>query len=129
MRETSTNDIERINIIILVVGSIASAMIMRDFVHFFSFAVASAIMTLNFRLLRKVVEGFFARSVLSKKELFIKLPLKFFVLIALVVVIFLWGNVNILFFVIGLSTVFLSILISQVVIAFSPELRRKQDGT
>jgi hypothetical protein len=129
MRETSTNDIERINVIILVVGSIASAMIMRDFTHFFSFAVASAIMTLNFRLLRKVVEGVFARSVLSKKELFIKLPLKFLVLIALVVVIFLWGNVDILFFVIGLSTVFLSILISQVVIAFSPEVRRKQDGT
>jgi hypothetical protein len=129
MRETSTNDIERINVIILVVGSIGSAIIMRDFVHFFSFAVASAIMTLNFRLLRKVVEGVFARSVLSKKELFIKLPLKFLVLIALVVVIFLWGNVDILFFVIGLSTVFLSILISQVVIAFSPEVRRKQDGT
>ena len=53
----------------------------------------------------------------------------FFGLIALVVVVFVWGNVNILFFLIGLSTVFLSILISQVVIAFSPEVRRKEDGT
>ena len=129
MRETSTSDIERINVIILLVGSLASIVIMRDFVHFFSFAVASAIMTLNFRLLRKLVEGIFARSVVSKKEMLIKVPLKFFGLIALVAIVLLWGNVNILFFVIGLSTVFLSILISQVVIAFGPEVRRKQDGT
>jgi hypothetical protein len=129
MRETTTSDIERMNVFILIIGSIASAIIMRDFVHFFSFAVASAIMTLNFRLLRKVIEGVFARSVISKKEMLIKLPLKFFGLIALVVVIVVWGNVNILFFVLGLSTLFLSILISQVVIAFSPEVRRKQDGT
>ncbi len=129
MRETSTSDIERINVIILLVGSLASIVIMRDFVHFFSFAVASAIMTLNFRLLRKLVEGIFARSVVSRKEMLIKVPLKFFGLIALVAIVLLWGNVNILFFVIGLSTVFLSILISQVVIAFSPEVRRKQDGT
>jgi hypothetical protein len=129
MRETSTSDIERINVIILLVGSLASIVAMRDFVHFFSFAAASAIMVLNFRLLRRLVEGIFARSVVSKKEVFIKLPVKFFGLIALIVVILLWGNVNILFFIIGLSTVFLSILISQVVIAFSPEVRRKQDGT
>jgi hypothetical protein len=129
MRETSISDIERINVIILLIGSIASALIMRDFVHFFSFAVASAIMTLNFRLLRKVVESVFARSVLSKKEMLIKLPLKFFGLVALVAIILLWGDVNILFFVLGLSTVFLSILISQIVIAFSPEVRRKHNGT
>jgi hypothetical protein len=129
MRETSTSDIERINVIILAVGSIASAIIMRDFTHFFSFAVASAIMTLNFRLLTKVIEGVFARTVVSRKELLIKLPLKFFGLIAAVVIILLWGNVSIPFFVMGLSTVFLSILISQVVIAFSPEVRRKEDGT
>jgi hypothetical protein len=129
MRETSTSDIERINVIILAVGSIASAIIMRDFTHFFSFAVASAIMTLNFRLLTKVIEGVFSRTVVSKKELLIKLPLKFFGLIAAVVMILVWGNVSISFFVMGLSTVFLSILISQVVIAFSPEVRRKEDGT
>ncbi len=128
MRETSISDIERINVIILLTGSLASAVIMRDFVHVFSFAVGSAIMTINFRLLRKVVEGIFARSVVSKKEMLIKLPLKFFGLIALVVIVLLWGSVNIVFFVVGLSTVFLSILISQVVIAFGPEVRRKQDG-
>lgn len=129
MREMTTNDIERMNVLILIIGSIASAVIMRDYIPFFSFALASAIMTLNFRLLRKVIEGMFSRSEVSKKEMFIKLPLMFFGLVAVVVAVFVWGSVNILFFVIGLSTVFLSILITQVVIAFSPEVRRKQDGT
>ncbi len=144
MRETTTSEIERINVIILVLGSFASLAIMRDFQHFFSFAVASSIMTLNFRYLRKIMEGFFSRTssngqeelsgseavhAVSKAELFIRLPLKFLVLIALVVVVVLWGNVNILFFVIGLSTVFLSIVLSQVAAAFSPGVRRKEDGT
>ena len=129
MREMTTNDIERMNVLILVIGSLASAVIMRDYVHFFSFAVASAIMTLNFRLLRKTIEGVFGRSVIDKREIFIKLPLMFLGLVALVVVVFVWGNVNILFFLIGLSTVFLSVLITQVVVAFSPEVRRKEDGT
>ena len=128
MRVTRIDDIEKINVLILVLGSVASMVIMRDFTYLFSFAVASAIMTLNFRLLRKIVEGFFSRSCLSKKELLIKLPLKFFGLIGLVILIVVWGNVNIPFFVIGLSTVFLAVVINQVVIVFSPEVRRKQDG-
>jgi hypothetical protein len=146
MRETTTSEIERINVIILVLGSFASLAIMRDFRHFFSFAVASSLMTLNFRYLRKIMEGFFSGSApngegeasgvptetvptVSRAELFIKLPLKFLVLIALVVIIVLWGNVSILFFVIGLSTVFLSIVFSQVSAAFSPGVGRKEDGT
>jgi hypothetical protein len=129
MREMTTSDIERMNVLILVIGSIASGLIMRSYVHFFSFAIASAIMTLNFRLLRKVIEGVCSRSAISKKEIFIKLPLMFIGLIAVVFVVFVWGNVNILFFIIGLSTVFLSIVVSQVIVAFSPEVRRKEDGT
>ena len=58
MRETTTSEIERINVIILVLGSLASLAVMRDFQHFFSFAVASSIMTLNFRYLRKIMEAF-----------------------------------------------------------------------
>jgi hypothetical protein len=145
MRETTTSEIEHINVAILVLGSLASLAIMRDFQHFFSFAVASAIMTLNFRYLRKIMEGFFSMASagreeapsggpgnaalpVSKAELLIKMPIKFLVLIALVVVIVLWGNVSILFFFIGLSTVFLSIVISQIAAAFSPGTRRKEDG-
>lgn len=146
MKETTTTEVERTNVAILVLGSLASLAIMRDFRHFYSFAAASSIMTLNFRYLRKIMEGFFSRSSFteggeasdepaktaptpSKAELFIKLPLKFLVLIALVVIIVLWGNVSILFFVIGLSTVFLSIVFSQITAAFSPGARRKEDGT
>jgi hypothetical protein len=128
MRETTVTDIERINVIILIIGSLASLAIMRDFIYFFSFAVASSIVIVNFRLLRRIIENFFSRSSLKKKELIIKLPLKFFGVIALVVIVVVWGNINLPFFLIGLSTVFLSLLISQVVAAFSSEPRRKQDG-
>jgi hypothetical protein len=141
MRETTANEIERINVIILVLGSLASLAVMRDFQHFFSFAVGSSIMTLNFRYLRRIMEAFFARAsqaegedtagkvrTPSKAELFFRLPIKFLVLAALVVIVLLWGNVNIVFFIIGLSTVLLSIVISQVAAAFGP-VRRKEDGT
>jgi hypothetical protein len=74
------------------------------------------------------MEGFFSDAGPSKKELLVKLPLKFFGLTGLVTVIVVWGNVNILFFVIGLSTVFLSVVISQVIVVFTPCARRKQDG-
>jgi hypothetical protein len=147
MREITASEIERINVIILLAGSAVSIIIMRDFTCFFSFAVASSIMILNFRYLRRIIEGFFAGPAArspeepqsgeeatkvpgpSKGELLIRLPLKFAILIALIVVILMWGHVNIPFFVIGLSTVFLSILISQVVVAFSPEAGRKHNGT
>lgn len=128
MRETTAGDIERINAAILVIGSIASLLIIRDFKYFFSFAVASAVMTINFRFLRKIVEGFFSRSSVNKKELLVKLPLKFFGVVGLVAVVVIWGNVNILFFMMGLSTVFISVLASQVIAVFSPEGRRKQNG-
>jgi ATP synthase I chain len=148
MRETTASEIERISVIILLAGSAVSIIIMRDFKYFFSFAVASSIMILNFRYLRRIIEGFFGSaaaqtpaeegqpgekatkvSAISKGELLIRLPLKFAILIALIVVVLMWGHVNIPFFVIGLSTVFLSILISQVVVAFSPEAGRKHNGT
>lgn len=140
MRETTANEIERINVIILVLGSLASLAVMRDFRHFFSFAVGSAIMTLNFRYLRRIMEAFFSKAsqaqkgeaagpAPSKSELFIRLPIKFFVLIAAVVVVLLWGDVDIVFFIVGLSTVLLSIIISQVAAAFGPGVRRKEDGT
>jgi hypothetical protein len=128
MKETTASDIERINVGILVLGSIASGLIMRDFTYVFSFGVASAMITLNFRLLNKIMEGFFSDAGPSKKKLLVKLPLKFFGLTGLVTVIVVWGNVNILFFVIGLSTVFLSVVISQVIVVFTPCARRKQDG-
>jgi hypothetical protein len=128
MRETLLNDIEKINIILLVVGSLVSAVITRDFVHFLSFALGSAIMTLNFRFLRKMIEGIFATEI-NKKSFLIKLPLKFLVLVALVVVVFVYGNLSVLFFMLGLSTVIVSIVASQIIAVFIPQIRRNQDGT
>ncbi len=128
MRETTASDIERTNVGILVLGSLASGVIMRDFTCAFSFGVASAMMTLNFRLLKKIMESFFSDAAPSKKELLVKLPLKFFGLTGLVTVIVVWGNVNILFFIIGLGTVLLSVVISQVISVFTPYARRKHNG-
>lgn len=127
MREATIRDIERINCFVLIIGSVASIAVMRDFKYFFSFAVASAVMTLNFRFLGKIIQSAFDRSSISKKELAVKLPLKFLVLIGLVVLIVVFGDIDPIFFVIGLSTVFIAVLVDQISIAFNPD-RRKQDG-
>ena len=129
MKETKISDIERINIIVLVVGSILAMVIMRDFKYLFSFAVASAIMTLNFRFLKKIIESGFVSATMSKKELAIKLPIKFLVLFGLVAVIVVYGEIDVVFFLIGLSTVFISIVIHQFSNLWSPAAKRRQkDG-
>jgi hypothetical protein len=129
MRETAISDIERVNVIVLIIGSLLSILIMREFKYLFSFAVASSIMTLNFRFLKRIMEAGFLKSEISKKDFLIKLPLKFLVLVGLIVVILLYGEINIIFFLIGLSTVFLSIIINQITILFSPTAKRRQkDG-
>jgi hypothetical protein len=126
MKEEILSDIERINVIILVIGAVAAIFIMREFRYVFSFAVASAVMTLNFRFLRKILEGAFSAAEIKKKGLAIKLPLKFFALIALIVLVILYGDIDIVFFLLGLSTVFLSILISQVTTVFSSHAERSK---
>ena len=126
MKEEILSDIERINVVILVIGGVAAIFIMREFRYVFSFAVASAIMTLNFRYLRKILEGAFSAAEIKKKGLAIKLPLKFFALIALIVLVILYGDIDIVFFLLGLSTVFLSILISQVSTVFNSHAERSK---
>jgi hypothetical protein len=130
MKETTLDDVQRINVVIFVIGSLLTLFIMREFKYFYSFAVASAIMALNFRFLRKIIEGAINNISMGKKELLIKLPLKFLVLFALIGVVLIYGNVDMLFFAAGLSTVFLSIIISQLGLSFiSATKRRQKDGT
>ena len=130
MKETTLDDIQRINVVIFVIGSLLSLFIMRDFKYFYSFAIASAIITLNFRFLRKIIEGAINNTLVSKKELLIKLPLKILVLFALIAVALIYGKVDMLFFAAGLSTVFLSIIINQLGLSFIPSMKRRQkDGT
>lgn len=126
MKETNINDIERINVFILILGSILILLITREFKYFFSFAVASAIMTLNFRFLKKIIEGGFGQSTIRKKDLLIKLPLKFLVLIGLVVLVVVYGDINVICFLIGLSTVFISVVVNQIQIALTPVAKRRQ---
>ncbi len=126
IKEEILSDIERVNVVILVVGALASLVIMREFRYVFSFVVASAIMTLNFRFLRKILEGAFSTAEIKKKGLAVKLPLKFFALVALVALVVLYGDIDIVFFLLGLSTVFFSILVSQVATAFSSHAERSK---
>jgi len=129
MKETTVSDIEHINIAILIIGSIVSILIMREFKYLFSFAVASAIMTLNFRYLKKIIESGFFSSKVNKKELLIKLPLKFLILIGLVAIVVIYGDIDVVFFMIGLSTVFMSVIINQIISVFIPAAKRRQkDG-
>jgi hypothetical protein len=130
MKETTLDDVQRINVAIFVIGSLLSLFIMRDFKYFYSFAVASAIITLNFRFLRKIIEGAINNTLVSKTELLIKLPLKILVLFALIAVALIYGKVDMLFFAAGLSTAFLSIIINQLGLSFIPSMKRRQkDGT
>ena len=120
------SEIERFNLAIFILGSLGSLLVTREFKYFFSFAVGSAIMILNFRFLRKIIEGTFLGPEVNRMEL-IKLPIKFLILAGLVVVILMFGDVNIPLFVTGLSTVFFSIVLYQLTTLFSRR-RRKEDG-
>jgi hypothetical protein len=113
MREITVANVEHTNVAILVIGSLTVLIATRDYMALFSFAVASAIVTLNFRLLKTIVENFLIKKIFSKIDLFVRLPLKFMLLIGAITIVFLYGNVRLIYFLIGLSTVFLSVLISQ----------------
>ncbi|MCX8110408.1 MAG: hypothetical protein N3D15_04065 [Syntrophorhabdaceae bacterium] len=126
MKETIISDIERLNFIIFIIGSILSLVIMREYKYFFSFAVASAIITLNFRFLKKIIESGFSKSSLNKKDLLIKLPLKFFLFAGIVAVIIIYGNIDIIFFLIGLSTLFISVIVNQIMAMLSLSIKRRQ---
>ncbi|MBA4418727.1 MAG: hypothetical protein C0392_12590 [Syntrophus sp. (in: bacteria)] len=129
MKETTISDIERVNLIILLAGSALSVLIMREFKYFFSFAVGSAIMTLNFRFLKNIIMGLTSGSGVRKWDLIIKLPLKFIILAGLVAAVIMFGDINVVFFLLGLSTVFISILVNQIICMVSPAAKRRQkDG-
>ena len=126
MKETKISDIERINIIVLVIGSILAMVIMREFKYVFSFAVASAIMTLNFRFLKKIIEGGLLEAENKKIELAVKLPLKFLILVAFIAIIVIYGDIDLVFFLVGLSTVFISVVINQFSGLWNPAAKRRQ---
>ncbi|MCX8023521.1 MAG: hypothetical protein N2745_12215 [Syntrophorhabdaceae bacterium] len=124
MREITVVEVEHTNIAILIVGSLVILIATRDFMSFFSFAVASAIVTINFRLLKKILENLIIKRIFEKKDVFIRLPLKFGLLMGAIAVFLLYGNVALVYFLIGLSTVFLSILICQLRPDFKTKSRK-----
>jgi len=126
MKETKISDIERVNVIVLIIGSILAMVIMREFKYVFSFAVASAIMTLNFRFLKKIIEGGLLLAENKKIELAVKLPLKFLILVAFIAVVVIYGDIDLVFFLVGLSTVFISVVINQFSGLWNPAAKRRQ---
>jgi len=126
MKETKLSNIERINVLVLVIGSILAMVIMREFKYVFSFAVASAIMTLNFRFLKKIIEGGLLEAENKKIELAVKLPLKFLILVAFIAVVVIYGDIDLVFFLVGLSTVFISVVINQFSGLWNPAAKRRQ---
>ncbi len=130
MREITVANVEHTNVAILVIGSLAVLIGTRDYMALFSFAVASAIVTINFRLLKKIVENLLIKKIFEKKDLFIRLPLKFLLLLGAIGVVVLYGDIRVIYFLIGLSTVFISILISQFRPVFKSHTERNaNDGT
>ena len=119
MREITVNQVERCNLAIFILGSIAVAVFIRDVMAFFSFAVASAIVIFNFRLLKNIITKLVLKQEIGKKDLLITLPLKFILLLGILTVIVVYGNIKPIYFLMGLSTVFVSILVSQLLPVFS----------
>lgn len=129
MKEFSIAEVERCNLAILVLGSIIVTIATRDMMAFVSFAVASAIVTFNFRLLKNVIERLLIKRTLSKTDLFITLPVKFILLFGILTAVIVYGNVQPIYFLIGVSTVFISILVIQFKLMLgSGEQRRENNG-
>ncbi len=128
MREITITQVERCNLAIFILGSIAVAVFIRDLMAFFSFAVASAIVIFNFRLLKNIITKLVLKQEISKKDLFLTLPAKFILLLGLLTVIVVYGNIKPFYFLMGLSTVFVSILVSQLLPVFSSSSQRRQDN-
>jgi hypothetical protein len=128
MREITVTQVERCNMAIFLLGSIGIAVITRDLMAFFSFAVASAIVILNFRLLKKIIARLILRQEIGKKDLYLALPAKFLLLLGILTVVVVYGNVRASYFLMGLSTVFISILVSQLLPVFSSSSQRRQDN-
>ena len=129
MKETTLREIEKYSVIVLVLGSIAIIAATRELKYLVSFAAASAIVTLNFRFLRKIIAGGLSSASAPKKlGLALGLPLKFLVFGGLVAVMIIYGDVDIVYFLIGLSTVFFSVIINEVAHLLCNARRKQHDG-
>jgi hypothetical protein len=114
MKAGILREIERINVVILCLGSLLTLFLSSQFNYFLSFALGSAIMSLNFRILKGIVEKSLLSQNIERKGLLIKLPLKFLGLLALISLVLIYGNVHPIYFLLGLSTVLLSIIFVQI---------------
>lgn len=123
MKEITFRNVEKTVAVILVLGSILLIVLTRDEKMLVSFALGSALMLMNLRVLRWIVEGAIRRE--RKKTWFLLLlPLQFGCLIALVSLLFLYGGLNAVAFLLGISTLFVSVIVT-----FLTPLGSHTDGT
>jgi len=62
----------------------------------------------------------------KKIELAVKLPLKLLILVAFIAVVVIYGDIDLVFFLVGLSTVFISVVINQFSGLWNPAAKRRQ---
>lgn len=114
MKEETIKDIEKLNLVLLSAGSLAVLLLTREFKNFVSYSLACAIMALNFRLLKLIIEKGFSPNRVSKKLLILGISAKFLGLLAAVSLLLLSKEIDFIYFFLGLSSFFLSVLLSQV---------------
>lgn len=124
MKEETIRDIERLNCLFLTAGSILVILLTRDFRSFLSYALACAIMVLNFRLLRHIILKGFSPHKPSRKLLIFGLSAKFLGLFLAVSLVLIFGEIDLTYFVLGLTSFFLSVVLSQI----PPRLRFSKGG-
>jgi hypothetical protein len=122
VKEITVRDVERTSIIVLIVGSTILVLLARDERVLVSFALGSSLVIVNLRALKWIVEGALKRE--RKKMWFLLfLPLQFLLLLGFVTILLFYGSVRAVPFLLGISTLFLSILI-----AYLTPLRSNTDG-
>ena len=109
-KEIGLTSLERTQWIILSVLSLAS-LALWDWKITLGVILGGVIVILNFKVLRKIVEGGLSGERISK-SFFLKYTLKFLCLVAAVagVALLLRGVINLVAFLVGLLTIFLAIL-------------------
>ena len=109
-KEIGLTSLERTQWVILSVLSLAS-LALWDWKITLGVILGGVIVILNFKVLRKIVEGGLSQERISK-SFFLKYALKFLCLVAAVagVAFLLRGVINLVAFLVGLLTIFLAIL-------------------
>lgn len=111
MKGINLKDLQKTSIYILILGCLL-LIFFRNGRLLVSFALGSALMIINLRVLKWIVETALKREE-KRKWFFLFLPLQFLLLLGFISIVILYGNIEPVFFLIGISTFFIAILINS----------------